>query len=82
MEVGTYFEGSNDVVVVAAKHVGTLGKNALIRAGLNASAAKGVINATPICQVDAVPSMQEYYKGRPIFITKLTVPMLRMSFVA
>jgi hypothetical protein len=79
MEVGTYFEGSNDVVVVAAKHVGTLGKNALIRAGLNASAAKGVINATPICQVDAVPSMQEYYKG--MFITKLTVPMLRMSFV-
>jgi hypothetical protein len=65
MEAGSYFEGSNDVVVVAAKHVGTLGKTALIRtiSGLNATGAHGVVNASPICQVDAVPSMQEYYKG-------------------
>jgi hypothetical protein len=65
MERGTYFEGSNDVVVVAAKHVGTLGKTAVIRAmsGLNASGTNGVLNASPVCQIDAVPSMQEYYKG-------------------
>lgn len=65
MEAGTYSEGSDNVVVVAAKHIGTLGKTALIRTilGLNASGSNGVVNASPICQVDAVPSMQEYYKG-------------------
>jgi hypothetical protein len=65
MEMGTYFEGSDDVIVVTAKHIGTLGKAPLMRMmlGLNGSVANGVINASAICQVDAVPSMQEYYKG-------------------
>jgi hypothetical protein len=65
MDSGTYFERSNDVVVVAAKHVGTLGKAPLIRMvlGSNGSALNGVVNASTICQVDAVPAMQEYYKG-------------------
>jgi hypothetical protein len=65
MEAGTYFESSNDVVVVAAKHVGTLGKAPFIRTilGPNGSTVNGVVNASTICQVDAVPAMQEYYKG-------------------
>jgi hypothetical protein len=67
MEAGTYFETSNDVVVVAAKHVGTLGKVPFIRTvlGTNGSTVNGLINASAICQVDAVPAMQEYYKGNP-----------------
>jgi hypothetical protein len=65
MEAGNYLEGSKDVVVVAAKHVGTLGKSASIRTllGLNGSLVDGVVNKSAICQVDAVPSMQEYYTG-------------------
>lgn len=65
MEAGPYFEGSNDVVVVAAKHVGTLGKAPLLRTllGTNGSTVNGVVNASTVCQPDAVPAMQEYYKG-------------------
>ena len=63
MDAGRYFEGATDVMVVAAKHVGTLGKPASIRTmmGLNGSALDGMLNTSAICQVDAVPSMQEYY---------------------
>jgi hypothetical protein len=65
METGTYFERSNDVVVVAAKHVGTLGKAPIMRTllGPNGTTANALVNASAICQVDAVPAMQEYYKG-------------------
>jgi hypothetical protein len=65
MDAGSYFEGSKDVVVVAAKHVGTFEKSASVRTmlGLNGSAVDGVVNKSAICQVDAVPSMQEYYTG-------------------
>lgn len=69
MDAGSYFEGSKDVVVVAAKHVGTFGKSASIRTmlGLNGSAVDSVLNKSAICQVDAVPSMQEYYTGNVTF---------------
>ena len=65
MDAGSYFEGSKDVVVIAAKHAVTFGKSASVRTmlGLNGSAVDGVVNKTAICQVDAVPSMQEYYTG-------------------
>jgi hypothetical protein len=65
MDVEAYFEGSDDVVVVTAKHVGTLGKSASIRTmlGLNGSTVSSVVNKSALCQVDAVPSMQEYYTG-------------------
>jgi hypothetical protein len=65
MDAGSYFEGSKDVVIVAAKHAGTFGKSASIRTmlGLNGSAVDGVVNKSAICQVHAVPSMQEYYTG-------------------
>lgn len=65
MDAGSYFEGSKDVVIVAAKHAGTLGKSVSIRTmlELNGSAVDGVINKSAVCQVDAVPSMQEYYTG-------------------
>lgn len=65
MDAGSYFEGSKDVVVVAANHAATFGKSASIRTmlGLNGSAVDGVVNKSAICQVDAVPSMQEYYTG-------------------
>jgi hypothetical protein len=65
MDAGSYFEGSKDVVVVAAKHVVALGKSATVRTmlGLNGSAVDGVVNKSAICQVHAVPSMQEYYTG-------------------
>jgi hypothetical protein len=61
METGTHFERSNGVVVVAAKHVGTLGKAPLIRTILGPNGS--TVNASIICQADAVPAMQEYYKG-------------------
>jgi hypothetical protein len=65
MDAGSYTEVSKDVVVVAAKHAGTFGNSASIRTmlGLNGSAIDGVVNKSAICQVDAVPSMQEYYTG-------------------
>lgn len=64
MEAGSYSEGSKDVVVVAARHVGTLGKSSIrTMLGLNGSAVDGVVNKTALCQVEALPSMQEYYTG-------------------
>lgn len=65
MDAGSYFEGSKHVVVVAAKHVGTFGKSAMVRTmlGLNDSTVDGAVNKSAICQVHAVPSMQEYYTG-------------------
>ena len=55
MEFGKYAENVGDVVVVTAKHVGTLGKAPNITPSF--------LNSTAICQVDAVPSMHEYYTG-------------------
>ena len=65
MDAGSYFEESKNAVVVAAKHIGSFGKPALKRTmlGLNGSAVDGVLNMSAICQVDDVPSMQEYYTG-------------------